>query len=221
LAPHLQWIKTRPARIHALVLAILVLGGLAMLFGGEGVAIHALGRQTNLTGRTEIWRAIIPACPNPVLGAGFESFWIGPDVRKVWYQLSNWWGGGHINEAHNGYIEVYLNLGFVGLGLIAWILISGYKRIDAALRCKSESAGLMLALVGTAAIYSVTEAGFRMLNPMWFFLLLAVFGARGTTRVPSVSSAAGRRNLAARAREELALGRPPLTSAYSRSSMEG
>jgi hypothetical protein len=35
----------------------------------------------------------------------------------------------------------------------------------------------MLAYVAAAVAYSITEAGFRMLNPMWFFLLLAGVGS--------------------------------------------
>ena len=36
---------------------ILLTGGFTMLFGGEGIVVHALGRQTNLTGRSDIWKA--------------------------------------------------------------------------------------------------------------------------------------------------------------------
>ena len=37
----------------------------------------------------------------------------------------------------------------------------------------------MLAYVAAASIYSITEAGFRMLSPMWNILMLAVVGASG------------------------------------------
>jgi hypothetical protein len=37
----------------------------------------------------------------------------------------------------------------------------------------------MLAYVAAAASYSITEAGFRLLNPMWIFLLLAVVAVGG------------------------------------------
>lgn len=179
LATHLAWIKRRPGRVHALVMTILAVGGLAILFGGEGTAVHALGRQTTLTGRTEIWAAIIPQCPNALIGAGFENFWIGPTHDKVIHSLSGWWHIEYLNEAHNGYIETYLNLGLVGLGLIVLILLSGYRHASAALRRNPETAGLMLAYVAAASIYSITEAGFRMLSPMWNILMLAVVGASG------------------------------------------
>ena len=85
----------------------------------------------------------------------------------------------NLNEAHNGYIEVYLNLGLVGVSLIVFILIGGYRRACAALRRDPEIGGLMLAYVAAAAVYSATEAGFRMLSPIWIFLLLATVAAGG------------------------------------------
>ena len=44
------------------------------------------------------------------------------------------------NESHNGYIEVYLNLGWLGLGLIALILGQGYRRTVSAFRRDSALA---------------------------------------------------------------------------------
>jgi len=179
LATGLRAIRIRPARVHILCLAIILVGGVALLVGGEGNAAHALGRQSNLSGRTEIWAAVIPAVSNPIVGDGFESFWIGPDVQKVWRSLSGWWHPEDLNEAHNGYIEVYLNLGWIGVGLISLILISGYRRAVAAFRLNSSIGGLMLAYIIVSAVYNITEAGFRSPHSMWIFLLLAIFSAGG------------------------------------------
>jgi O-antigen ligase len=177
LATHLPMIRRRAGAVHALVLMIMLAGGGTMLAGGEEVIVHALGRQTNLTGRTDIWAAVLPAVPNRVAGAGFESFWLpGPRLERVYSGLSRYM---HVNEAHNGYIEVYLNLGWVGVSMIAIILISGYKRAVAAFRRDPAIGSLMLAYVAAAAIYSITEAGFRLLNPIWIFLLLAVVASGG------------------------------------------
>jgi O-antigen ligase len=144
----------------------------------------ALGRSSTLSGRTEIWAALIPSASNPILGAGFESFWISPDAQRFWGTLSHlgWW---HpeilVPEAHNGYIEVYLNLGWVGLGLISIVLISGYRRAIAAFRMNPSVGSLTLAYLIPAAVYSVTEAGFRSLDPIWAFLLLAIITSTGIT----------------------------------------
>ncbi len=54
---------------------------------------------------------------NPLLGTGYESFWLGPRLQWFWQHA----GLGHINEAHNGYLEVYLNLG-ISRTLPSWLV---------------------------------------------------------------------------------------------------
>lgn len=172
LATGLRLVRRSPVAVHALVLGLVAIGSLTFLLGGEGAAVHALGRQTDLTGRTEIWKAVIQAAPDPIFGVGFESFWISPAITKVYEALPGWHHG--LNTAHNGYIETYINLGWIGICLIALLLISGYRSSVASFRRNPDVGGLMLAYVATAAIYSITEAGFRMLSLSWFFLLVAV-----------------------------------------------
>ena len=179
LATGLRAIRNRPGWVHALCLGIVLAGGLILLFGGESVATGALGRKSNFSGRTEIWAAVIPAVPNSIVGAGFESFWISPCVQNVWRGLVGWWHPEALNEAHDGYIEVYLNLGWIGVCLIALILISGYRLAVAAYRLNPSVGGLMLAYIVALAVYSITEAGFRALALSWIFLLLAVVSASG------------------------------------------
>jgi exopolysaccharide production protein ExoQ len=167
----LPLISRRPAAVHVLVLALVLCGGLTVLLGGQGEATKAMGRQSDLTGRTEIWEVLIPMAPNPIVGAGFETFWYGPRVQILWLRFPD------INEAHNGYIEVYLNLGLFGVCLIALILAQGYRSAVAAFRRDPVFGSLLTAYILTAAIYSITEAGFRMLSTVWFFLLLSVVTA--------------------------------------------
>ena len=176
LTTNLPIIRRQPGAVHALVLALLLTAGFALSLGGEKAALGALGRDTTLTGRTDIWKLVLPMAPNALVGAGFESFWLGPRLEKLWAALPNLGG---FNEAHDGYIEVYLNLGWVGLSLIALVLINGYRRCVATFRHNPALGSLLLAYVVAAALYSITEAGFRMLNPMWTFLLLAVIASGG------------------------------------------
>jgi exopolysaccharide production protein ExoQ len=196
-------IRTRPAAVHTVVFTVVLLGGLMVLFGGEAAVVHALGRQTNLTGRTDIWDSVILACPNPIFGAGYESFWISPSAQVAHQYLRPFLiDAERINEAHNGYLEVYINLGFVGLFLILWILIGGYRKAVASFRRNPEVGTLMLAYVVSVALYAITEAGFRELSPIWISLLLAVVIAGGTNsgiirvRKPRTEgAAAGRRRV--------------------------
>ncbi len=182
LATSLDAIRKRPGRVRALCLVVVLAGGLGMLFGGDSALSSALGRGNGLSGRTYIWAAAIASAGNPVIGTGFESFW-NANVAKVnrilqqdgFISLSN------LVSAHDGYLEVYLDLGLVGVSLIVLILISGYRNASKAFRQDPEVGSLMLAYVTTATFYSITEAGFRLLTPSWIFLLLAVVGSSGVS----------------------------------------
>jgi exopolysaccharide production protein ExoQ len=178
LATSLRAIRSRPGRVHALSLGIVLAGGLMFFFGGDSALSNALGRGNGLSGRTEIWAASIAAAGNPIIGTGFESFW-NVNIEKVARLLPGYWEIHNLVSAHNGYIQIYLDLGWIGICLIALILISGYRRAGRAFQRDPELASLMLAYVTTATSYSITEAGFRTLSPSWFFLLLAVVSASG------------------------------------------
>jgi exopolysaccharide production protein ExoQ len=178
LATRLRVFRNRPGRVYALCLAIVLGGGLAMLFGGGSVVSSALGRGSGLSGRGDIWKASLAAADNPIFGTGFESFW-NTNIEKVAAALPGYWEIHNLVSAHNGYIEVYLDLGLVGVCLIALLLIGGYRLGSRAFQRNPEIGSLILAYIVTATFYSITEAGFRVLTPMWIFLLLAVISASG------------------------------------------
>lgn len=178
------FIRGRPAAVHALILSLALMGGLASLSGASAEMTGALGRKPDLTGRTEIWQIVIPMCPNPIGGAGFETFWVGPRVANLFSTIG---GLLRTNEAHNGYIEVYLNMGFLGLGLIALLLGHGYRRAVRAFRLSPALGALLVAYVVTAVTYNITEAGFRMLSLEWFVLLLSVVTANRVISLAEVA----------------------------------
>jgi O-antigen ligase len=198
LATGMRSIRNQPARVHLLCLLIFITGGLTLFLGGGSNVAQGLGRKSNLSGRTDIWAALIQASPNAIVGAGFESFWMSPNADQARHTLEveGWW---HpellINEAHDGYLEIYLNLGVVGLGLISLILISGYMRAVAGFRRSPSVSGLMMAYIIIFAFYNITEAGFRTVGTSWVFLLLAIFSASGITSGRLVDDAFRPRNL--------------------------
>ena len=146
-------------------------------FGMNGEMAQAVGRNPDLTGRTNIWNAVLSIHTNPLVGTGYESFWLGPRLLKVWAKA-----GGGLNEAHNGYLEVYLNLGLIGLFLLGGFLISSYRTISRRLATFSPLGSLGLALWIALLFRSMTEASFRG-GLMWLTFLL---GAIVVPRAPSV-----------------------------------
>jgi len=174
LATNLQFMRRRVIALHALVLLLVSLVVSAMFLGGGASAAQALGRDPTFSGRTVIWSTLIQMTPNPAVGAGFESFWLNERSRE---KLADATGGQDLNEAHDGYLEVYLELGWLGVGLIALIIIDGYRQTIAAFRRDPRWGGLLIAYVVSAIVYNLTEAGFRMMDPIWIFLLLAIIAS--------------------------------------------
>ena len=180
LTTSLRFVRRHTATVHVIVLSLIVTAGLVILVGGPAGVAATLGRKPTtggtdtFTGRTDIWAALIPMAPNPLVGAGFESFWLNPRVAE---RLAVRFPNLPLNEAHDGYIEVYLELGWVGLALIGVILIDGYRRSVKAFRRDPALGALLIAFILSAVVYSITEAGFRMMDPIWIFLLLAIIGA--------------------------------------------
>jgi exopolysaccharide production protein ExoQ len=172
LTTRLRFIRRNPAGIHVLVVLLIVTASSVILLGGRASVAHALGRNANLA-RMDIWEALIPMAPNSLVGAGFESFWLGTRHARLDRAFPNL----HLNEAHDGYLEVYLELGWVGLSLIGLIAIDAYRRAVKTFRREPVIGGLLLAYILTATTYNVTEAGFRMLDPLWIFFLLAAIEA--------------------------------------------
>ena len=139
-----------------------------VLIAGIGSWLLTLvGRNPTLTGRTAVWDTLLDHAVNPWIGAGYENFWIGERV-----ELFNRILGG-LNQAHNGYIEIYLNMGFVGLAFLAGVIVSGYRNILWELRRDLMAARLKAAFFVICVVYNFTEASFKMMSPVWFTFLWA------------------------------------------------
>jgi exopolysaccharide production protein ExoQ len=140
---------------------------LAFGLGMNGELAGAVGKDPTLTDRTKIWTSLLNMQTDPLLGTGYESFWLGPRLQQFW-QTS---GLGRINEAHNGYLEIYVNLGIIGLCLLGGFLMASYRTICRRLTPFSSLASFTLAIWAVMLFYSVTEAGFRS-GLMWIMFLL-------------------------------------------------
>ncbi|HUO14477.1 MAG TPA: O-antigen ligase family protein [Verrucomicrobiae bacterium] len=166
----------KPHVLHPMVAAVLMVAVGALFLGVGSGLVQDLGRDSTLTGRTNIWHFALAKVTNPLLGAGFESFWLGDRLKTIEKEINQ-----DVNQAHNGYLEIYLNLGWLGVILIAIVLITAYRRIVSAVRLQTTAASLRLAYLVVAASYNFTEAGFKMMNPVWIVFLLS---AAITRRVP-------------------------------------
>ena len=170
IAANSRAVIRRPAMVHLLAASMLAVSSMVVFLDVSPDILAAMGRNPTLTDRTEVWGILRSLAGSPLFGTGFESYWLGPRLEKLWNIY--WW---HPNEAHNGYLEIFLQLGWVGVGLLAFVIFTGYRNVFRAWRQDVRNGSIFLAFFFVGLVYNFTEAAFfRMLAPAWIFFLFAI-----------------------------------------------
>jgi O-antigen ligase len=105
--------------VQAVVPAIIcVTVAVVTIFGSDIAAAGAdmLGRDTSFSGRTNIWEFVLGMiAERPWIGYGYGIFWLGLDAPGAvfWY-----WTKQFELHAHDGYLQLVLDAGLVGLLLL-------------------------------------------------------------------------------------------------------
>lgn len=170
---HIGWLKAMAPTIFVLYL-ILTVG-----FGLGAQMSEAVGGTADMSDRTRIWQVLLSAPINPVLGCGYQSFWLGPRIQWVWSRLT----GDNVFEAHNGYLQTYLDLGVIGVLLVCAFLIATYRKICKRLDPLTPLASLSLGLWSLLLLYNVTEAALGG-GLLWFTLLMGCMTVPERAKVP-------------------------------------
>jgi O-antigen ligase len=152
-----------------LVVAIVIVLALNVILDLDQVIISGLGRDMTLTGRTDLWAKLLTVDINPVFGTGFEGFWFGERLEYI--QEDYWWIP---NQAHNGYLEMYLNQGLIGLFLLLGVIFSGYGKLKAGLITRYDISRLKMGFLVTILLYNFTEATFKGINLIYFIFFYSV-----------------------------------------------
>ncbi|HQT80368.1 MAG TPA: O-antigen ligase family protein [Rhodopila sp.] len=100
-----------------------------LLFGTDiaDLVAEMLGRSTTLSGRTTIWEFVIPMIgAHPWIGYGYGIFWLGETAPGAlfWY-----WTKQFELHAHDGFLQLLLDTGVVGLVLYLCSLVLLISRI--------------------------------------------------------------------------------------------
>lgn len=168
-----------------------LIGGLIIAAAAEYVfdlyatILDMLGEDPTLTDRTIIWADCLALVDNPIFGVGFESFWLGQRLDILW-QKWPW----KPNQVHNGYIEIYLSLGIIGVGLMLMVLVSTFKKISADLLVNFEFAKLRLGYFFAIVSFNYAEAAFKNIHPLWTIFYIVAMGyptirpKKATTNMP-------------------------------------
>lgn len=166
-----KWVKVNPSLVTlGFPVAITTYFLLTLVFDLRGMVAGFLGRDPTLTGRTDTWAALLQLQTNPLLGLGYQSLWTGNRLGAILKSLN----ASYLNEAHNGYLETYLNLGVVGLFLLIVVLVSCFRNISKQLTVSPHFASFGIAVWFVLIIYNVTETAFGSTHLMGVLLLCAV-----------------------------------------------
>lgn len=153
----------------------------SVLFQPVGALVQAVASDPTFTNRTMIWRfALDNLARHPVFGYGFAAFWSTSSLVN---------GGGametaavNAGHAHDGYLNVALTMGVPGTVLTCvWLLWQPLKDFHASQATGNDAAlGLMhLRAWIFLMLYACLESPFfAARGPIWFSLLVAVFGLR-------------------------------------------
>jgi exopolysaccharide production protein ExoQ len=135
---------------------------------------NLFGKNADLTGRADIWEPLfIEIEKHWVFGVGYGGFWLGPGSasqpiidRLPWIPY----------QAHNGYLDIFNELGAVGMILFIGVLISHFRDLFKMMSFDRTGAALCGAMQMTLLITNYTESSiFRgVVFQFWLFLLLCV-----------------------------------------------
>lgn len=160
-------------RISDLGLYTLLAGGAFLLVdrvvGITETIIRALGRDMTFTGRTDVWRELLNVGTDPILGTGFMSFWDDESFRS---KLPNWVAF----SAHNGYIEIYLAGGAVGVLMLTLLIFGTGSRINRRLATGSGYSAVRFAIFVMMLIANFAESNFACMTPLGLLFILAAIG---------------------------------------------
>ncbi len=177
----LAWMQKRGNRMSALtiqglLILILCYGTVLPLSGGLSVSgfTSALGRDGTFTGRTDIWAELVPYVRDrPLLGCGFGGFWT-PEMRVKHI----------ISQAHNGYLEVLMEVGSVGLLLIAGFILSSAGKAVRALPHNFDWASFCICSLLMFTLHNSTEASINTFTNFFTAVIMFVAMSVASTRNP-------------------------------------
>jgi exopolysaccharide production protein ExoQ len=147
--------------LGTLILIIISIPGILETF------VTVMERDITL-GRADLWADLLKAPINPLLGTGYQSFWLGPFAEHMWEKYYF-----HPNQAHNGFLELYLNLGLVGVCLFIAVIISTGKRLKRGLLLGNNYAILRFSFFVIVLFSNWTEATFNRLSLVWILMIIA------------------------------------------------
>ncbi len=145
--------------------------GILLVFYNLETILGFLGRDTSLTGRDVVWKLLWEQIQSHfLLGFGYQAFWLdeqGP-AAGFWKIL-----GWKMSSAHNGYLELWLDLGFVGILLF---LVVFSKKVLQSLSFAIRESSWPLMFLMFFLLLNLSESRILEQNNLYWVLFVAISG---------------------------------------------
>jgi len=135
-------LKSRQWGVLSLLILLVILVGIfgQWLLINLGDILRIFGKDATLTGRIPLWeRAMEFGIERPWLGYGFKAFWSEETYHIQYWQDMRYWAAKH---AHNGFLQLFLELGFVGFMIFLLSFLINILRAVKFLRLKGQEFSL-------------------------------------------------------------------------------
>jgi|GEM_PF-158660 len=136
------------------------------------LVLTVLGRDATLTGRTVLWQWVwYMIQQHPWLGYGYNAFWLGlQGPSSIIWQHFSWKPA----NAHNGYLDLWLELGLVGMVFFALSLFANlYKAIWLIWKRNGPDKMMPLLFFFFLMVYNIPESSILDRNSIFWILYVA------------------------------------------------
>ena len=162
---------------HYYVLGGMLLAGFLIFITNTAFFFGLLGRTPNMTGRVPLWEDLFSTVylQNPLLGYGYGALWMQKSFR-ILMQIRHSWPF-QVYFADNGFFDILLNLGIVGLLLFLAVYIPlGVRSFKQAIQSKHWLAFFPLLTFLYILIGNLTYSFLLEVDQMvWLLLVTMVF----------------------------------------------
>jgi O-antigen ligase len=128
--------------------------------------LRLIGRDPTFTNRTEIWSVIKDHPVNPIIGTGYLMYW---DLHPLILLSGNMVS---LKTLHNGYLEIFVDGGILGLIALFIMLIALGFNIGRAYLGGTSYGRLRLAFFLITVLYNLSESVYARRSLLWVSFLM-------------------------------------------------
>jgi O-antigen ligase len=164
------------------IICVLTIGSVAS--DAIYAVVEKLMSDPTFTGRNDIWEfALDHIAQRPFVGFGYQAFWGTSELVNSWTWTESW--GYRASDAHNGYLNIAVMTGLVGLALaLGWAFVQPFlDHLRTPAKTVDRALNLMFVQIWLFGLYlsGFESELFNNGSVVWFMTAAAIIGMRFQT----------------------------------------